>query len=102
MDAVEPPRTLTAGSQSDGLVLRSVWDPGAHMPELEIIVAEPRALFAASLLRKVHLGEAAPYAECDRVGIGGVVRIRARDRTLVYLLTEYSGHLDVYTGEWPD
>jgi hypothetical protein len=94
---------LQAGSERDGLILRSHWQPGGE-PWLEIIHAEPRALFSGVLLRKVRRGEASPFTEMSGglVGIGSIVTIRARDRNVVYRLIEYDERRDVYTGEWPD
>lgn len=91
---------LEAGRESDGLILRSHWEPGGEV-WLEVVHAEPRALFSGVLLRMVRRGEALPYTECSRASIGGVVKIHAHDRTLIYRLVEKLPH-DVYAGEWPD
>jgi hypothetical protein len=89
--------------EQDGLILRSHWEPGGD-PWLEVVHAEPRALFSGFLLRRVRRGEALPFTEVSsgRVGIGSIVTIRARDRNVVYQLTEYDRQHDIYAGEWPD
>jgi hypothetical protein len=69
---------------------------------LEILRAEPRALFAGELLRQLRRGDGAPFTSVDRVGVGGLVCIRARNRNVVYRLTGHDPQWDVYTGEWPD
>lgn len=92
---------LTAGSTEDGLILHGHWQPDGEA-WIEVVHAEPRALFAGPLLRQVRMGHAFPFTEIDRVAIGGVLCIRARDRNLVYRLTEYDEQRDIYTGEWPD
>jgi hypothetical protein len=71
---------------------------------VEIVHAEPRALFSGELLRRVRRGEALPFTEVSpgRVRIGSVVTIRAHDRNVIYRLTEYNEQWDVYAGEWPD
>lgn len=97
-----PYPTLTAGSDPDGLVLRTHWPSGTGEPELEIVMAEPLATFAGDLLRRVRRGEAFPFTECDLAAIGGIVRIRGRDRNLVYRLTSYDPVRDIFTGQWPD
>ncbi len=94
--------TLTAGSESNGLILRSHWEPGSYDPWVEVVHAAPRALFGGDLLRRCHRGEALPFTEVDHVGVGGLVRINARDRRLVYRLVEHDELHDVYAGEWPD
>lgn len=93
---------VTTGSADDGLVLRSHWGPGGIDPMLEVLHAAPEALFSGQLLRLVQRGEAQPFTELDRAEIGGVLKIYAEDRTLIYRLTAYDAKRDVYTGHWPD
>ena len=90
----------TITGTSEGLILRTGWEPGGE-PWMEVIQAEPRALFSGPLLCKVRRGEAFPFTEVDRVAIGGLIRIRARNRYLVYRLTEHLPY-DIWAGEWPD
>jgi hypothetical protein len=85
---------------TEPLMLCSHWEPGGEY-WLEILHAEPRVLFGGDLLRLIRRGEAQPCVEVDKVGIGGLIRIRARNRYLVYRLTEHLPH-DTWAGEWPD
>lgn len=85
---------------TEPLILRSHWEPGGEY-WLEILHAEPRALFSGELLRTIRRGEAQPCVEIDRVAIGGLIRIRARNRCLVYRLA-YELDDDLWAGEWPD
>jgi hypothetical protein len=91
---------VTEGDVRDGLVLASHWEAGGE-PWLEVIHAEPRALFSGPLLRRVRRGEGFPFTTVDKVGIGGILRINARDRRLVYRIVEHLPY-DIYAGEWPD
>jgi hypothetical protein len=89
--------------EPDGLMLRSHWEPPGEY-WLEIVHAEPRALFGGELLRMTRRGETLPCIEVSAgpVGIGSIVAIRAHDRNVVYRLTEYDERWDIYAGEWPD
>lgn len=69
---------------------------------LEVQHAAPRATFAASLLRRMRTGETGLEFTLDRVALGAVLRIRARNRTLIYHLVEHDEVLDIFTGVWPD
>jgi hypothetical protein len=89
--------------EQDGLTLHSHWDAGGEY-WLEIVHAEPRALFGGELLRMARRGETMSCLEVSTgpVGVGSVVTIRAHDRNAVYRLTEYDRQHDIYAGEWPD
>ncbi len=94
-------RRIKAGTESDGLILCSHWEPGGEV-WLEVVHAEPRALFSGPLLRKVRRGEARPFTEMTgEVKVGGIIRIRGRGRTLVYRITEELEY-DTWAAEWPD
>ena len=95
------PFPIAAGTAKDGLILCSHWEPGGEV-WLEVVHAEPTARFAGVLLRRTATGEARPFTETDRVEIGGIIRIWARDRNLVYRITGHDAVTDIYTGEWPD
>ena len=62
---------MHAGSLRDGLILSAHWQGDETW--LDVDYAEPRALFAGFLLRRVRRGAALPHTEVDRVGIGGTV-----------------------------
>ena len=69
---------------------------------LVIEEAAPRVTFAASLLRRIRTGWS-PEFTLDQVPcIGAILRIRARNRTVIYQLTEYDQQHGTYTGVWPD
>jgi hypothetical protein len=85
----------------DGLELRRRYE-GEDI-WLEVVRAEPRALFSAEILESLRYGGGMPEVSVDRpVAVGAVVRIRARNRHVVYRLTEHDFALDLYTGVWPD
>lgn len=84
----------------DGLVLTRHFEGDDHW--LEVEHAEPRAKFAAALLRRMRRGDTGWQVTLDGVGIGAILHIRARGRTLIYKLTEYDDERDVFTGIWPD
>ena len=93
--------SVIAGAASDGLVLRKHFEGDESW--LEIVAAEPRALFSAELLDIIAKGESAPLGvTLDRAAIGGELRIRARGRSLVYRLVEQDFERDLYVGQWPD
>lgn len=90
---------VTSGSLSDGLVLRRHFEGGEDW--LEIVHAEPEALFAGELLRGIRQGQEALGVTLTEAEVGGVLRIEARNRTVVYRLVAQKEH-DVFVGEWPD
>jgi hypothetical protein len=69
---------------------------------LEIISAMPRAMFSAELLHQVRTGQGSLDVSLDKLEIGGLLRIKGRNRTLVYRLVEQNFPLDFFIGEWPD
>lgn len=91
---------IDANSAEYGIVLRQHYEGTEEW--LEIISAMPRALFSAELLHEVRTGRRSLDIMLDKPEIGGVLRIRGRDRTLVYVLTEHNFELDYFIGEWPD
>lgn len=68
---------------------------------LEILSAEPQAVFSGELLRGIRQGNTALGVTLTEVAVGGVLRIEARNRTVVYRLVEQKEH-DLFVGEWPD
>lgn len=83
----------------DGLRLRRHYERTDEW--LEILSADPQALFSGELLRSVRKGNAAPGVTLTKPEVGGVLRIEARNRTVVYRLVERDER-DVFMGEWPD
>ena len=84
---------------ADGLVLSQHYEGSDSW--LEVVTAMPRAMFSRELLTMIRRGEGAPGVTLDQVDVGGILRIRARDRTLVYKLTGQT-EPGIYFGEWPD
>jgi hypothetical protein len=83
-----------------GVVLRQHYEGTEEW--LEIVSALPRALFSAELIREVRTGRRSLDISLDKPEIGGILRIKGRDRTLVYRLVEHNFELDYFVGEWPD
>lgn len=93
------PVVISGGTPADGLILRRHWEGGEDW--LEIVHAEPEALFAGELLRGIRQGQEALGVTLTEPAVGGLLRIEARNRTVVYRLVEHKEH-DVFVGEWPD
>lgn len=91
---------ITDGTNEYGLVLRQHYEGTEEW--LEIISAMPRALFSAELLHEVRTGRRSLDISLDKPEIGGLLRIRGRDRSVVYRLVEHNFELDYFVGEWPD
>jgi hypothetical protein len=90
---------ITSGSPGDGLVLRRHFEGDEDW--LEIVHAEPQALFAGVHLRSIRQGREALGVSLSEAGVGGVLRIEARNRTVVYHLVAQKDD-GVFVGEWPD
>lgn len=84
----------------DGLVLARHWERDTTW--LEVVRAAPRVLFGADVLRGIRRGDGGHEVSIDRIGVGAILHIRARGRTLVYRLAEYDEKRDIFTGVWPD
>lgn len=69
---------------------------------IEIKEAAPRATFATALLRGIRSGHQGLECTIDKIGIGAILKIRAKNRTLVYKLVEHDAKQGEYTGVWPD
>lgn len=91
---------IQGGTSDDGLILRKHFEPAGEW--LEVVQAEPVAVFSAEVLRGIRAGKAGTDASIDRIDVGAILRIRARDRTLVYKIVEHDDEHDVFTGVWPD
>jgi len=87
-------------TNDDGLILRKHFEPGGEW--LEVVHAEPVALFSAEVLRGVRVGKGGLDVSIDSVDVGAILRIRARNRTLIYRIVEHDDERDVFTGVWPD
>lgn len=87
-------------STNDGLALARHWEQDATW--LEVVHAAPRALFSGETLREIRRGEQGLELSIDQVDLGAILRIRARNRTLIYQMAEYDEKRDVFTGIWPD
>lgn len=83
-----------------GVVLRHHYEGSEEW--LEIVSALPRAMFSAELLHEVRTGRGSLDITLDKAEVGGILRIKARDRILVYRLVEHNFQLDLFWGEWPD
>ncbi len=83
----------------DGLLLRRHYEGTECW--LEILEAAPRAMFSGELLRSARRGSGGPEVDVDYPGVGGIVRIKGRNRTVVYRLVA-EAPLDIFIGEWPD
>lgn len=95
------------------VLLQGHYSDDGQCTSVEIVTADPRVLIDGKMLRRIHSGEdelTVPFAEIDHVAVGGVFRIHAANRILVYRLTEYEPPFepggpripDTYVGEWPD
>jgi hypothetical protein len=93
------------------VVLRAHYGDDGQPESVEVLEADPRVLIGGHLIREAHAGqpdERVPFATVDKPEVGGVLRIDASNRRLVYVLTEYEPLVngfrarDAYTGEWPD
>src|SRR5258707_15611036 len=83
----------------DGLIICKHYEGSEEW--LEIVSAMPRAMFSAELLHEVRRGASLDIS-LDKLGIGGLLRIRGRDRTVLYRLVAHQFELDIWFGEWPD
>jgi hypothetical protein len=104
-------RTFAHRTSLGDVILRARYDDGGQPESVEVLEAAPRVLIGGQLVREAHAGqphERVPFATVDRPEVGGLLRIRASNRNLIYLLTEYEPLLhgcrvpDIYVGEWPD
>lgn len=91
---------VTDGTREYGLILCQHYEGSEEW--LEIVSAMPRALFSAELLHEVRTGRRSLDISLDRLEVGGLLRVRGRDRTVVYRLVEHNFELDYFIGEWPD
>lgn len=91
-------RTMIA-NQYEGLRLCRHYGPGGGW--LEVLDAEPRALFVGTLLRSLRRGDGMPEVYVDYPGVGGTLHIQARNRTVVYRLVAQEDP-DLFVGEWSD
>lgn len=90
---------ISSGVPADGLILRRHFE--GFEDWLEIVHAEPEALFAGVHLRAIRQGHEALGVTLTKAEVGGVLRIVARNRTVVYRLVGQKEH-DLFVGEWPD
>jgi hypothetical protein len=88
------------GDYDDGVIVSRHYEGTESW--LEIIAAEPRAMFSGELLQQVRSGQAGLDMSLDKLEIGGVLRIRGRNRSVLYRLVEENFQLDFFIGEWPD
>jgi hypothetical protein len=84
----------------DGVVLTRHFENDDTWIEVE--QAAPRATFATALLRGIRNGSQGLECTIDKIGIGAILRIRARNRTLVYELVSHDSGQAEYVGVWPD
>ena len=84
----------------DGLMLTRHFSEDGDW--VEVVHAAPQATFSAEVLRAIRHGGRGLDVTLDRLGIGAILRIRARDRTLVYRIVEHDDERDTFTGVWPD
>lgn len=94
------PTLMNISSTDSGVILRKHYEGSQQW--LEIISALPEALFSGELLHEVRTGGGFPDITLDRLGTGGVLRIKGRDRVVVYVLTGHDEQLGIYFGRWPD
>jgi hypothetical protein len=93
------------------VTLRSIYGDRGQVAAVEVLHADPRVLISGEVLRQIHDGkpeETVPFAGADHPGVGGVLRIHAVNRTLVYRIASDAPVADgyempdAYIGEWPD
>jgi hypothetical protein len=104
-------RILANPTSLGDVVLRAHYGADGQPESVEVLEAAPRVLISGQLLREMHAGQQAgylPFAAVDKPEVGGVLRIHATNRTLVYRITEHEPVIDgrampdAYVGEWPD
>lgn len=87
-------------SPDNDVILRRHWEGDSYW--LDVVQAPPRAEFSETLLTGWDRSYAFPEIEVDKIEVGGTVKIRGRNRTVVYRLAECLAGGLVWRGEWPD
>jgi len=63
-----------------------------------VVEAAPRTLVSEEMLDQVRSGGGRPEVTLE----GDMLKVRARNRTLIYRIGEYLPERHAYVAEWPD